>query len=214
MKPLWLAIGIGGASAAAAVVVTLLLWDGASTPERPLAAATALHGPSPPLPAEFQFTLSTAPRPVPALAFVDGAGDPKTLADFRGRVVLLNIWATWCVPCRKEMPALDRLQAKLGGPDFQVIPLSIDRKGLDAVKPFYQELGLKSLGIYIDTSGKVSRDLGIIGVPVTLLVDREGREVARKLGPDEWDSADMIEIIRGYMELPSSIATGEKRVKQ
>lgn len=140
------------------------------------------------------------PTAVPALQFVDGDGRSMTLGDFRGRVILLNVWATWCVPCRKEMPTLDRLQARLGGPDFQVIALSIDRQGLAVVKPFYRDVGLTALGIYIDRSGKATQLLHAVGVPITLLIDREGREVARKMGPAEWDSPEMTAIIRRYLE--------------
>jgi hypothetical protein len=98
------------------------------------------------------------------------------------------------------MPALDRLQARLGGPDFQVLALSIDRKGIEAVKPFYLELGLGSLGIYLDRSGSAAHALNTEGVPTTLLIDREGREVGRKLGPAQWDEPDAIALIRGAIE--------------
>jgi thiol-disulfide isomerase/thioredoxin len=157
---------------------------------------------SPPesLPADLEFTPLPTPRPVPALAFIDGDGTPKTVADFAGRVVLLNIWATWCVPCRAEMPALDRLQAKLGGPDFQVVALSIDRKGLEVVKPFYAELGLSSLGIYLDRAGTAARALATVGVPTTLLIDREGREIGRKVGPAQWDEPNAIALIGSAMQ--------------
>ncbi len=144
------------------------------------------------------------PRPVPELHFVDGDGRPMTLADLKGRAVLLNLWATWCVPCRKEMPSLDRLQAKLGGPGFQVLPLSIDRKGMDVVKPFYDELGLKSLGKYVDQSGKAASVLGAQGVPTTLLIDRDGLEVGRASGAAEWDSPDIIDTIRRLLKLPDA----------
>ncbi len=199
------AIAIGGVLAigAAVVVIASQLWDGVAilSDTRPSASVPApATGQS--LPVEIQFTPSPTARPVPDLAFIDGEGNPRTLADFRGRAVLLNIWATWCVPCRREMPTLDRLQAKLGGSDFEVVALSIDRNGLDAVKPFYRELGLKSLGIYIDQSGKAASKLGTLGVPTTLLIDREGREVARKLGPEEWDSPEVIERIQQYAQLP------------
>ena len=103
------------------------------------------------------------PRAVPEIHFSDEQGNDLILADFRGRVVLLNIWATWCVPCRKEMPALDRLQAKLGGKDFIVIPLSIDRQGVSPVRRFYQELGLENVGILCRSVGQGvarSRDSG------------------------------------------------------
>jgi thiol-disulfide isomerase/thioredoxin len=139
------------------------------------------------------------PRDLPEIRFADDQGHDLTLTDFRGRVVLLNVWATWCVPCRKEMPALDRLQAKLGGDEFLVIPLSIDRDGVAAVKRFYQELGLQKLGIYIDPSGKGGRALAIPGVPTTLLVDRQGREVARKMGAAEWDAPEMVALIERTM---------------
>ena len=144
------------------------------------------------------------PAALPTLQFIDGDGRSMTLGDFRGRVVLLNVWATWCVPCRKEMPTLDRLQAKLGGPDFQVIALSIDRQGIAVVKPFYRDVGLAALGIYIDQSGKATQLLHAVGVPMTLLIDREGREVARKMGPAEWDSAAIIAMIRGRLAPPQS----------
>ena len=149
--------------------------------------------------ADLSLSFVDPPAAVPALRFVDGDGRAMTLADFHGRVVLLNVWATWCVPCRKEMPTLDRLQAKLGGPGFQVVALSIDRQGAAVVKSFYRELGLAKLGIAIDQSGKATQLLHAVGVPVTLLIDRDGREVARKMGPAEWDSPEMTAIIRRYL---------------
>ena len=149
---------------------------------------------------ELSFSFLDQPTIVPSLQFIDGDGRSMTLADFRGRVVLLNLWATWYVPCRKEMPALGRLQAKLGGPDFQVVALSIDRQGLAVVKPFYQEVGLTTLGIFVDQSGEATQLLHAVGVPMTLLVDREGHEVARKMGAAEWDSPEMTTIIRRYLE--------------
>jgi thiol-disulfide isomerase/thioredoxin len=135
------------------------------------------------------------PRPLPEIRFQDDQGHDLTLADFRGRVVLLNVWATWCVPCRKEMPTVDRLQERLGGKDFLVMALSIDRKGIEAVKDFYREVGVEKLAIYLDPSGKGSHGLAIPGVPTTLLINREGREVARKLGEAQWDSPEMVSLV-------------------
>jgi thiol-disulfide isomerase/thioredoxin len=155
---------------------------------------------------ESGFTSLEQPRPMPELQFVDGEGHALTLAEFRGRVVLLNIWATWCVPCRKEMPTLDRLQAKLGSRDFQVVALSIDRAGVPPVGQFYKELGLTALGIYVDQSGKAAGSLGTIGIPTTLLVDRDGQEVARKVGPAEWDSPEVIALIRRQLRTGSADA--------
>ncbi len=147
----------------------------------------------------FSFSALETPRSVPELKFVDGEGREMTLNAFEGQMVLLNIWATWCVPCREEMPSLDRLQAKIGGVDFRVVPLSIDRDGLPVVKAFYEELGLKALGIYVDQTGKVSRLLGAVGIPTTLLVDREGREIGRTVGPAEWDSDEVLQVLKRYL---------------
>jgi thiol-disulfide isomerase/thioredoxin len=152
------------------------------------------------------FTSLEQPHPMPELQFVDGEGHALTLAEFRGRVVLLNIWATWCVPCRKEMPTLDRLQAKLGSRDFQVVALSIDRAGIPPVSQFYKELGLTALGTYVDQSGKAAGSLGTVGIPTTLLVDRDGQEVARKVGPAEWDSPEVIALIRRQLRTGSADA--------
>ena len=130
----------------------------------------------------------------------NGPGEAMALADFRGSVVLLNVWATWCAPCRREMPTLDRLQATLGGSDFQVVALSIDRKGLPAVQEFYAELGLETLPIYVDETGEAQRALNVLGLPTTLLLDREGNEGGRLLGPAEWDSPEMVAFFRDYLK--------------
>ena len=143
----------------------------------------------------------TPPKPLPPVAFTHEAGHSLNLADFKGRAVVLNLWATWCVPCRKEMPSLDRLQAKLGGPRFQVIAISIDKQGAAVVQPFYRELGLQTLGIYLDASGRAPSTLGIEGVPAILLVDANGREIGRKLGELEWDSPAVIDALRKVLGL-------------
>ncbi len=168
----------------------------------PLAVSTPQESPAPSR-ASFDFQPLDQPRELPDLGFVDGGGRAASLADFRGRVVLLNLWATWCVPCRREMPALDRLQATLGGPDFIVLPLSIDRGGLPPVKRFYEELGLAALGIFVDQSGAATSKLATTGVPTTLLIDRDGREIGRLLGAAEWDSPEAIALIRRYLNSPS-----------
>ena len=138
------------------------------------------------------FVLRDAPVPVPELQFTDSDGQPRTLADFRGRIVLLNLWATWCLPCRKEMPTLDRLQAALGGPDFEVVALAINRGGLEVVKKFYADVGIQHLAIHNDISGKANFELATAGLPTTLLIDRQGQELGRLVGPAEWDASDMV----------------------
>lgn len=139
------------------------------------------------------------PRPIANVAFEDGAGAKRSLAAFRGKVVLLNVWATWCAPCRKEMPTLDRLQARLGGADFEVVALSIDRDGPAIVRRFLDETDVRALKLYIDTSTEAMAKLAIVGVPTTLLIDREGREVARHAGIADWDRPEVVALINRYL---------------
>ncbi len=146
--------------------------------------------------AEPTFVMLDPPKALPDVRFVDGDGRDRSLADFRGKVVLLNIWATWCVPCRKEMPTLDRLQDTLGSNDFEVVALSIDRGGPDVVRKFYGEIGVAHLAIHVDASGKAFRDLAVVGLPTTILIDRAGREIGRLVGPAEWDSPETIGTLR------------------
>jgi thiol-disulfide isomerase/thioredoxin len=160
-----------------------------------------------------RLVLHEQPRPVPGFGFTDAGGGALSLDSFKGSTVLLNIWATWCAPCRKEMPALDRLQAAMGGPDFQVIAVSIDRD-VEPVRAFFGEVGLEHLGIYLDPPGASTRALNVPGIPTTLLIDAQGREVGRATGPVEWDSPEVKAQIRKALRrtaanLPST--TEEKR---
>ena len=143
------------------------------------------------------------PKPLPELRFQDGAGRARSLDDFRGKVVLLNVWATWCTPCREEMPALDRLQAKLGGRDFEVVALSIDQQGAQVVRKFFDEVGIKSLELYVDPSAQAGFKLATVGLPTTVMVDRAGREVGRRVGPAEWDAPKLVEELRGLIDAPA-----------
>ncbi len=146
--------------------------------------------------------LHDSPRPLPEIQFTDAEGRSVSLADFRDKIVLLNIWATWCPPCVREMPTLDRIQVQLGGEDFEVVALSIDHAGLKVVRPFFDRIGIQHLAMYIDSSGKASRDLGLLGLPTSLLIDRAGREFGRLNGPAEWDSPEMVTAIRRHVERP------------
>lgn len=140
-----------------------------------------------------------ASKILPPLAFKDASGADKTLADWRGRTVLLNLWATWCEPCRKEMPALDGLKARLGGPDFDVVAINIDTRNTDKPKAWLKEVGITKLGYYADHSAKVFQDLKAIGkafgMPTTLLVDPNGCELATLAGPAEWASDDAVKLV-------------------
>ena len=147
--------------------------------------------------------VAKSPLKVPDLAFQDAGGKPLSLANWRGRTVLLNLWATWCVPCRKEMPALDALQQKLGGPDFQVVAVNIDTRDPDKPKAFLKELGIDKLAYYADPTAKTFQDLKAIGrafgMPTTLLVDRQGCEIGTIAGPAEWASDDAIKLIQAAL---------------
>ncbi len=140
----------------------------------------------------------TVPRiAVPDQPFKDQAGEETMLSRFRGKVVLLNVWATWCAPCRRELPAIDRLQAQLGAADFEVIALSIDREGADKVAAFLAEFNrpLRNLKFYYDVRNRLGRAIGVIGMPTTLLIDRQGREAGRVSGPVEWDDRSAVTMV-------------------
>ena len=142
-------------------------------------------------------TLHEAPRELPALRFVGGEQNAVALSDFRGRTVLLNLWATWCPPCVDEMPMLDALQRALGGPDFEVVALSVDRGGAAPIRAFYERIGVQRLDVYVDPSAMALDELGTVGLPTTLLIDAQGREIARLTGPAVWDSPAMIAFLEG-----------------
>lgn len=142
-----------------------------------------------------------APRDRIAETFRDLHGNPVTLADYSGKVVVLNIWATWCPPCRAEMPSLDRLAGEMEGKDFAVIPLSTDRGGVERVAQFFDDIHIENLKVMHDRSGKVARQAGVLGLPVTLILDREGREIARVLGDAEWDSPEAQAILNRIIDM-------------
>ena len=143
--------------------------------------------------------LHDAPRRLLSPPFVDGGGRELTLEAFRGRVVLLNMWATWCPPCREEMPTLDRLQARLGGDDFHVLPLSIDRAGLDPVRRFYDEIGIRYLDMYLAEDLRAMLAFGAVGLPTTILINRAGQELGRLVGPAEWDSPRAVSLFQSVI---------------
>lgn len=139
---------------------------------------------------------------VPGIRFMDETGRVMTLEDFRGRVVVLNLWATWCTPCVAEMPMLDRLQQQLGGMDAVVVALSIDRGGQEAVREFYKRTGVKHLGVYVDPTMRAQSELGAVGLPTTLVIDQQGRERGRLIGPAEWDDAAAVDLVLGALAEP------------
>jgi len=141
------------------------------------------------------FVVKPIPEPIAKITFQDESGAEKSLEGWRGRVVLLNLWATWCAPCRKEMPALDALQQKLGSPDFEVVALSLDRQGVETARAFLADTKATNLKLYVDPTAKSLDGLKAVGLPATILIDREGREVGRLLGPAEWSSPEAVALI-------------------
>ncbi|WP_024505977.1 TlpA disulfide reductase family protein [Bradyrhizobium sp. ARR65] len=143
--------------------------------------------------------VATSPLKLPDLTFEDADGKAKKLSDWHGKTVLVNLWATWCVPCRREMPALNGLQEKLGGPNFQVVAINIDTRDPDKPKNFLKDANLTRLGNYSDQKAKVFQDLKAIGralgMPTSVLVDPKGCEIATINGPAEWNSNDAIKLI-------------------
>jgi thiol-disulfide isomerase/thioredoxin len=146
-----------------------------------------------------EFKPASPPKPVAEIAFEDKSGAKIGLDAFKGRVVLVNLWATWCAPCREEMPSLDRLQAKLGSKDFEVVALSLDRAGRDKAKAFLEQIGVKHLALYIDPTMKAGRALDATGMPTTLLIGRDGKELGRLIGPAEWDSKEAQALIKAAL---------------
>jgi len=153
-------------------------------------------------------TMATAPLRLPDLTFEDAEGKSRKLSEWRGHTVLVNLWATWCVPCRKEMPALDRLQIKLGSKDFEVVAINIDTRDPEKAKNFLKEAQLTRLNYFSDGKAKVFQDLKAIGralgMPTSVLVDGQGCEIATIAGPAEWDSDDAVKLITAATAPPRS----------
>jgi len=147
--------------------------------------------------------VAKSPLKIPDLTFVDASGKQLSLADWRGRTVLLNLWATWCVPCRKEMPTLDALEQKLGGPGFQVVAVNIDTRDPDKPKEFLKQIGVRKLNYYADASAKSFQELKAIGrafgMPTTVLIDPAGCEIGTIAGPAEWASEDAVKLIQAAL---------------
>jgi thiol-disulfide isomerase/thioredoxin len=150
--------------------------------------------------------VARAPFRVPDLAFRDAQGRERKLSDWRGRTVLLNLWATWCVPCRKEMPALDALQAAVGGDKFEVVAINIDTRDPEKPLAFLKDAGVKHLAYYVDQSAKAFTELKMagkaFGMPTTLFLDPSGCEIGEMAGPAEWNSADGVKLVSAAIANP------------
>ena len=146
-----------------------------------------------------QFNPAAAPLPAPAVAFTDLEGKPAGFADFRGKPAVVNLWATWCQPCLREMPSLERLQRKFAS-RLTVAAISQDRSGEKVVTPFLAKLGLDEVKVYLDPKSEVGKAFGVRGLPTSIVLDAEGREVGRVEGEAEWDSAAMLAVLVPLME--------------
>ncbi len=142
-----------------------------------------------------------APKAPVTAHFANEAGNYVSFEDFEGRIALVNFWATWCPPCRKEMPAIDRLNAALAGDGIVVAAVNLERNGRSKARSFFDDTGIEHLKLYADETNAMGRALGILGLPVTILLDRQGREIARLMGDAEWDSPEAQALLRRLAEL-------------
>ena len=185
-----------GALAVIATGVAIMAIIGADSSTYALAAAES----GPPRTGWMEkFEPAEKPARAPDTVFTAEDGAKLTLKDFRGRIVLLNFWATWCGPCVREMPSLERLHKKLGTANFTVIALSEDRKGWEKITPFRKQIGLTTLPLFHDVSSKMMFAARARGLPTTLLIGRDGRELGRLTGPAEWDSDEAVALMRYYI---------------
>jgi thiol-disulfide isomerase/thioredoxin len=136
--------------------------------------------------------------PAPAISFVDLAGNTVSLSEFTGKIVLVNLWATWCEPCLREMPSLERVQSRLGD-KIAVVAISEDHGGSKTVEPFIDKLGLKSVKIYLDPKSAIERAFKVQGLPTSFLIDREGRVLGRVEGAAEWDAPKLLEVLKSFL---------------
>lgn len=176
-----------------ALAVTLSAYSGIS-------AGTAAAVEPPPVSGWMeQFSFIDPPRPAPQTSFTAGNGQMVTLGDFKGHVLLVNFWATWCSPCVRELPSLDKLQGKLADEGLLVIAVSQDRRGAEIARPFLNKLRVNRLGLFLDTGMNLGRQFGVRALPWTFLIDREGRVVGDLAGYAEWDTEEGIALIRHYL---------------
>lgn len=176
---------------AAVVLVAATVWAVTAPPQ-----AT----PEPRIIGEIQhFSLVGNPRAPAPFHFIDGEGRRRGLEDFRGKVVMINFWATWCAPCVREMPALDTLAAAMKGRPFALVALNEDRQGASVARPFLDRLGLKSTALYLDPGGQAQRALGVGALPTTVVFDGRGRELGRLVGPADWASAEARALIAHFI---------------
>lgn len=154
-----------------------------------------------------KLAITAPPAAMPEVVLLDGTGAERSLAEWRGKVLVVNFWATWCASCRIEMPSLDRLQGAMGSADFEVLTIATGRNAMPAIEKFFAEAGVTQLQILRDERQTLARELGILGLPVTLILDREGREVARMIGDAAWDGTEAQALLAALIADGKPVAT-------
>lgn len=187
LKPALLVVGLAVIAAAFGVY---LKGEGDGKVEAPVPAVEGQVSKALASGAMTAFVVKSERKPVPEISFAAETGAATSLSAWKGRVVLVNLWATWCAPCRKEMPSLAALQSEMGGSDFEVVAISVDRKGLEVSGQFLKEVGATALKLYADPSTETLSKFQAVGLPASILIDRQGREIGRLLGPAEWNSPE------------------------
>jgi thiol-disulfide isomerase/thioredoxin len=193
------AIGLG------LIIIALVVVASRSGPKDAVTAPAAVTAAAPAVEAPEMKSAALEwydPKDAPKTVFKDAADADKTLADFAGKALVVNFWATWCAPCVKEMPTLDALQAQLGGDTFQVLTISQDREGATVAKPFMEKNGWKNLALYTEAAGRFQRDAGIRGLPTTIIIDKTGKEVGRVEGEVKWTSPEVVDKLKSLAAAP------------
>ncbi len=192
LNPLYIAAGIGAIAAAA--------FFGLRTPETAAPRMLDHSAQTAMLQGDMKkLSFHDTARPVPAETFTAQDGNPATLADYRGKLLLVNFWATWCAPCRAEMPMLDDLQTQFGGDGFEVLTIATGRNPLPAIEAFFAEIGVQNLPLHRDPSQKLARAMGVFGLPITVLIDPTGTEIARMQGDAHWNSDSAKAVLRSLI---------------
>jgi thiol-disulfide isomerase/thioredoxin len=190
--------GLVGAVLAAAIGWFAFQHWGASTP--PGADGTG-NAAVPPISGTVRnFTPTIPGRPAPIEPFYDANGQEISLQQFGGKVILLNLWATWCAPCLKELPSLDRLQAQLGSDRFQVVAVSVDRRGVEAVRPFFDKLKITHLAIYVEPKNRLAEAIGLQILPSTIIIGPHGLMAGKMIGAAEWDAPEALALLQHYLD--------------
>ena len=184
-----------------AIAALVWVWLSYQSADGPLFSSGTTRSGMPPIVGTVKnFTPTDPGRPAPIDVFHDADGREVSLMDFGDKVVLLNLWATWCGPCVTELPSLDRLQAKLGGADFQVVAVSVDRRGLDAVRPYFAKLKIVNLPIYVESQNRLATSLGLQVLPSTIIIGPHGIMLGKLIGAAEWDAPEALALIRHYID--------------